>query len=83
MFQLRRRTFILPVCFQLLLCDVSFHQQVELEDALLLERSLVDLQADQREDGQNEQGQNDDVTQTTNSFHQCADDRLQTYSQAK
>ena len=74
--QQNRPTFVLLVCFQLFLGGVGFDKRVEFDDTFLLECSLVDLQANQSEDGQDEQGQYDDVTQTTDGFHQCANDRL-------
>ena len=69
MLQPHEHTFILTVCLQLLLGDVARHQRVEFDDALLLESSLVDLQADQSKDGQDEDGQYDDVTQSTYGLH--------------
>jgi len=66
--------------FQPLRRDVAFQQRVEFDDTFPLERSLVDLKADQSENGQDENGQYDDVTQTTNGLHQCADDSLETYT---
>jgi len=47
-------------------------------NALLRERALVDLEADQREDGQHEDRQNADVAQSPDRFQQRAYDRLQT-----
>jgi len=49
---------------------------IQLYNTLLLERSLVDLQTNQSEDGQDEQRQYNDVTQSPNSLHQRANDRL-------
>ena len=38
---------------------------------------LIDLQSDEREDGENEDRENRDVTQVDHSLHQRTDDRLQ------
>lgn len=51
-------------------------------NTLLLERALVDLKADQREDGQHEYRQYTDVAQSSDRFKKRANDRLETYSQS-
>ena len=38
---------------------------------------LIDLQSDEREDGEDEDSEDGDVTQVDHSLHQRTDDRLQ------
>jgi len=74
----QRVTWIVVVGYFVVVAGKPHPDGVRCSDAFVQQLAVVQLQANQGEDGQHEAGENDDVTQSSHGFHQRSDDYLET-----